>query len=79
MRRASTAIGSVGSRGLATAGGGSSSSAFPDYVKIVEVGPRDGLQNEPAIVHRKVAILGFRAVGKTSLTQAFVSGTFADT
>jgi Ras family protein len=36
-------------------------------------------KNEPAIVHRKVAILGFRAVGKTSLTQAFVSGTFADT
>eukprot|EP00562_Extubocellulus_spinifer_P032468 CAMPEP_0178731400 /NCGR_PEP_ID=MMETSP0699-20121125/30019_1 /TAXON_ID=265572 /ORGANISM="Extubocellulus spinifer, Strain CCMP396" /LENGTH=164 /DNA_ID=CAMNT_0020383463 /DNA_START=96 /DNA_END=590 /DNA_ORIENTATION=- len=36
-------------------------------------------KNEPALVHRKVAVLGFRAVGKTSLTNAFVSGTFADT
>lgn len=34
---------------------------------------------DPQLVHRKVAILGFRAVGKTSLTNAFVSGTFAET
>ena len=32
----------------------------------------------PALVHRKVAILGFRAVGKSSLTNAFVSGTFSE-
>lgn len=35
-------------------------------------------KNDPALVHRKIAILGFRAVGKTSLTNAFVSGTFAE-
>jgi len=34
--------------------------------------------NEPPVVHRKVAVLGFRAVGKSSLTYAFVSGTFSD-
>jgi Ras homolog enriched in brain len=33
---------------------------------------------EPAVVHRKVAILGFRAVGKSSLTSAFVTGVFSD-
>lgn len=32
----------------------------------------------PTLVHRKIAVLGFRAVGKTSLTNAFVSGTFSD-
>mmetsp|Transcript_23444 Transcript_23444/g.33616 ORF Transcript_23444/g.33616 Transcript_23444/m.33616 type:complete len:191 (+) Transcript_23444:95-667(+) len=34
---------------------------------------------DPQLVHRKVALLGFRAVGKSSLTNAFVSGTFAET
>jgi len=34
---------------------------------------------EPITVHRKIALLGFRAVGKTSLTNALVSGTFTDT
>lgn len=34
--------------------------------------------NEPPLLHRKVAVLGFRAVGKTSLTNSFVSGTFED-
>jgi len=32
----------------------------------------------PTVVNRKIAVLGFRAVGKTSLTHAFVSGTFSD-
>mmetsp|Transcript_36534 Transcript_36534/g.76692 ORF Transcript_36534/g.76692 Transcript_36534/m.76692 type:complete len:192 (-) Transcript_36534:483-1058(-) len=32
----------------------------------------------PTVVNRKIAVLGFRAVGKTSLTNAFVSGTFSD-
>ena len=32
----------------------------------------------PTLVNRKIAVLGFRAVGKTSLTNAFVSGTFSD-
>jgi Ras family len=31
-----------------------------------------------ALVHCKVAILDFRAVGKSSLTNAFVSGTFSE-
>lgn len=35
-------------------------------------------KGEPTLVHRKIAVLGFRAVGKTSLTNAFVSGTFSD-
>uniref|UniRef100_A0A6U3SLR6 Uncharacterized protein n=2 Tax=Ditylum brightwellii TaxID=49249 RepID=A0A6U3SLR6_9STRA len=36
-------------------------------------------RNDPALVHRKIAVLGFRAVGKTSLTNAFVNGTFSET
>mmetsp|Transcript_6140 Transcript_6140/g.8887 ORF Transcript_6140/g.8887 Transcript_6140/m.8887 type:complete len:191 (+) Transcript_6140:190-762(+) len=35
-------------------------------------------KSDPTLVQRKVAVLGFRAVGKTSLTNAFVSGTFTD-
>mmetsp|Transcript_5368 Transcript_5368/g.9462 ORF Transcript_5368/g.9462 Transcript_5368/m.9462 type:complete len:191 (-) Transcript_5368:355-927(-) len=35
-------------------------------------------KNEPQQLRRKVAVLGFRAVGKTSLTQAFVNGTFTE-
>jgi len=31
----------------------------------------------PAVVHRKIAILGFRAVGKSCLTNSFVSGTIS--
>lgn len=34
--------------------------------------------NSPTLVHRKVAILGFRAVGKSSLTHSFVTGAFSD-
>jgi GTPase SAR1 family protein len=33
---------------------------------------------EPTVVSRKVAVLGFRAVGKSSLTHAFVTGSFSD-
>jgi len=35
-------------------------------------------RSEPIVVHRKIAVLGFRSVGKTSLTNALVSGTFTD-
>lgn len=35
-------------------------------------------RNDPQLVHRKIALLGYRAVGKTSLTNAFVGGTFDD-
>ncbi|GMH87979.1 hypothetical protein TrVE_jg2373 [Triparma verrucosa] len=35
------------------------------------------VRNDPLLVNRKIAVLGFRAVGKTSLTTNFVSGTFA--
>mmetsp|Transcript_26194 Transcript_26194/g.32290 ORF Transcript_26194/g.32290 Transcript_26194/m.32290 type:complete len:190 (-) Transcript_26194:95-664(-) len=37
------------------------------------------MPKDPQLVHRKVAVLGFRAVGKTSLTTSFVSGIFDDT
>jgi GTPase SAR1 family protein len=33
---------------------------------------------EPTVVHRKVAALGFRGVGKSSLINSFVSGTFSE-
>jgi len=33
---------------------------------------------EPTLVHRKIAVLGFRAVGKSSLTNSFVTGTFSE-
>jgi Ras family len=33
---------------------------------------------DPAIVSRKIAVLGFRGVGKTSLTNSFVTGKFSD-
>ena len=33
---------------------------------------------EPTLVQRKVAILGYRAVGKSSLTSSFVSGAFSE-
>mmetsp|Transcript_17933 Transcript_17933/g.27431 ORF Transcript_17933/g.27431 Transcript_17933/m.27431 type:complete len:191 (+) Transcript_17933:266-838(+) len=36
-------------------------------------------KNEPVVVRRKVAVLGFRAVGKSSLTNAFVHGTYSET
>mmetsp|Transcript_6691 Transcript_6691/g.12359 ORF Transcript_6691/g.12359 Transcript_6691/m.12359 type:complete len:193 (+) Transcript_6691:77-655(+) len=32
----------------------------------------------PTVVHRKVAVLGFRAVGKTSLVNSFVTGSFSE-
>jgi isopropylmalate/homocitrate/citramalate synthase len=44
----------TGSRALSSSS--SSSSSLPDYVKIVEVGPRDGLQNEKLVVPTAVKI-----------------------
>lgn len=35
-------------------------------------------KNEPTVVNRKVAVLGFRSVGKSSLTNALVNGTFSE-
>mmetsp|Transcript_26593 Transcript_26593/g.61218 ORF Transcript_26593/g.61218 Transcript_26593/m.61218 type:complete len:140 (-) Transcript_26593:810-1229(-) len=35
-------------------------------------------KSDPTLVHRKIAVLGFRAVGKTSLTTSFVNGSFAE-
>jgi len=32
----------------------------------------------PPVVHRKIAILGFRAVGKSSLTNVYVTGSFSE-
>jgi len=34
---------------------------------------------DPTVVNRKIAILGFRAVGKSSLAASFVTGTFSGT
>jgi GTPase SAR1 family protein len=34
--------------------------------------------NQPTVVHRKVAVLGYRAVGKTSLVNMFVAGAFSE-
>eukprot|EP00538_Stauroneis_constricta_P009428 CAMPEP_0119556150 /NCGR_PEP_ID=MMETSP1352-20130426/8183_1 /TAXON_ID=265584 /ORGANISM="Stauroneis constricta, Strain CCMP1120" /LENGTH=185 /DNA_ID=CAMNT_0007603053 /DNA_START=174 /DNA_END=728 /DNA_ORIENTATION=- len=36
-----------------------------------------GNQQAPALVHRKIALLGFRAVGKSSLTNVYVTGSFS--
>lgn len=36
------------------------------------------LHKAPTLVHRKIAVLGARAVGKSSLTNCFVNGTFDD-
>lgn len=36
-------------------------------------------QNNPTLVHRKVAILGWKNVGKSSLVNAFITGTFGPT
>ena len=33
---------------------------------------------DATVVHRKVAALGFRGVGKSSLINSFVSGTFSE-
>lgn len=32
----------------------------------------------PPLIHRKLAVLGFRAVGKSSLTNSFVTGSFSE-
>jgi GTPase SAR1 family protein len=32
---------------------------------------------DPTVVSRKLAVLGFRAVGKSSLTSSFVTGSFS--
>jgi hydroxymethylglutaryl-CoA lyase len=50
------------------------SNSFPESVKIVEVGPRDGLQNEvPVSIEDKVALIN--ALSETGLT-AIESGSF---
>ncbi|VEU40445.1 unnamed protein product [Pseudo-nitzschia multistriata] len=35
--------------------------------------------NNPTEVHRKIAFLGFRAVGKSSIVNSYVTGTFSET
>ena len=35
-------------------------------------------ERHPTLVHRKVALLGCRAVGKSSIVNSFVSGTFSE-
>ncbi|XP_036621618.1 3-hydroxymethyl-3-methylglutaryl-CoA lyase, cytoplasmic isoform X1 [Trichosurus vulpecula] len=43
-------------------------SGFPEYVKIVEVGPRDGLQNEKVIVPTDIKIEFINQLSKTGLS-----------
>src|SRR5438067_57804 len=45
-----------------------SDSSFPSFVKIVEVGPRDGLQNEKAIVPTAVKIDFINQLSLTGLS-----------
>ena len=42
------------------------------------MGPRQEKfsSRDPQLVNRKIAVLGFAAVGKSALTNAFVNGTF---
>jgi Ras family protein len=40
--------------------------------------PNNNITITPTCVHRKIAVLGLRAVGKTSLTNAFVIGMYSD-
>ena len=42
--------------------------AFPDFVKIVEVGPRDGLQNEPATISTSDKVELINLLSKSGLT-----------
>jgi Ras homolog enriched in brain len=42
---------------------------------VAAAAPKDG---SVAVVHRKLALLGFRAVGKSSLANSFVTGTFSE-
>mmetsp|Transcript_5918 Transcript_5918/g.14029 ORF Transcript_5918/g.14029 Transcript_5918/m.14029 type:complete len:195 (+) Transcript_5918:40-624(+) len=37
-----------------------------------------GNGKSPPLIHRKLALLGFRAVGKSSLTNSFVNGSFSE-
>jgi hypothetical protein len=52
-------------------------SSFPSSVRIVEVGPRDGLQNEPQLVPTEVKVEFIEKLSKTGLRNieatAFVS------
>ena len=34
---------------------------------------------DPPLMYRKVALLGFRSVGKSSIVNSFITGTFSDT
>ncbi len=52
-------------------------SSFPPSIRIVEVGPRDGLQNEPQLVPTEVKVEFIEKLSKTGLRNieatAFVS------
>ncbi|KAI6071525.1 Hydroxymethylglutaryl-CoA lyase [Aix galericulata] len=46
----------------------SQTSGLPEYIKIVEVGPRDGLQNEKVIVPTDIKIELINRLSKTGLS-----------
>jgi GTPase SAR1 family protein len=65
----------------ATGGGGgnnnnnSSSSSSSSLIDNQNQNQNSQQQQQPTLVHRKVAVLGWKNVGKSSLVHAFVSGT----
>ncbi|KAG7347824.1 small GTP-binding domain protein [Nitzschia inconspicua] len=60
-------------------GGGNSSgsSSIPANNNTINLHHHNS-NNQPTVVHRKVAVLGYRAVGKTSLVNIFVTGSFSE-
>eukprot|EP00529_Nitzschia_sp_RCC80_P028123 CAMPEP_0113522064 /NCGR_PEP_ID=MMETSP0014_2-20120614/44990_1 /TAXON_ID=2857 /ORGANISM="Nitzschia sp." /LENGTH=261 /DNA_ID=CAMNT_0000420097 /DNA_START=146 /DNA_END=931 /DNA_ORIENTATION=+ /assembly_acc=CAM_ASM_000159 len=68
---------------IVAGGGGTGSSAAPTpapaptTTTTTTTTPPPTGERHPTLVHRKVAILGFRAVGKSSIVNSFVSGSFS--
>lgn len=68
-RRASGSLRSFGRRSL------SSKTAVPNHVNIVEVGPRDGLQNEKGVIPPEVKVELINRLGRAGL-KTIESGSF---
>lgn len=67
-------VGGVGVGIAATSGGSGSGGLIPTATTATTLTS----ERHPTLVHRKVAILGFRAVGKSSVVNSFVSGSFLE-
>lgn len=68
-RRASGSLRSFGRRSL------SSKIVVPNHVNIVEVGPRDGLQNEKGVIPPEVKVELINRLGRAGL-KTIESGSF---